>query len=253
MTCPDCFFAHASLSRFVQYPGPVHMQAALRVLAYLFMWHHWPMRLSIQLPWHCITQSQSPVRVGWRVDYVGSQETRRSHTGYVLMLNGVAISWRSKRQATVSLSSAESEFIVASQCGQEVVYLRELLQGFGAETRVLRNPSMHCHVRELCARRAFKASWCEQILRGGKSHQANAVLHKGDDSRRVDKLGACCIPHSECTEIQCSMHITTKDAKDYIIVCQCLLDMDMKEAFCDRGATGCVRRWGSLVHTCMYL
>ena len=35
MSRPDCSFAHASLSRFVQYPGPVHMQAAWRVLAYL--------------------------------------------------------------------------------------------------------------------------------------------------------------------------------------------------------------------------
>jgi len=69
---------------------------------------------------------------GWD-DYAGCQDTRRSHTGYVLMLNGAAISWRSKRQATVSLSSAESEFIVASQCGQKVVYLREILKGFGAE------------------------------------------------------------------------------------------------------------------------
>ena len=33
----------------------------------------------------------------------------------------------------MSLSSAESEFIAASQCGQEVVYLREFLKGFGAE------------------------------------------------------------------------------------------------------------------------
>jgi hypothetical protein len=49
------------------------------------------------------------------------------------MLNGAAISWRSKRQATVSLSSAESEFIAASQCGQEVVYLGEILKGFAAE------------------------------------------------------------------------------------------------------------------------
>jgi len=49
------------------------------------------------------------------------------------MFNGVVISWRSKRQATVSLSSAESKFIAASQCGQEVVYLREILKGFGAE------------------------------------------------------------------------------------------------------------------------
>jgi len=49
------------------------------------------------------------------------------------MLNGAAISWRSKQQATVLLLSAESEFIAGSQCGQEVVYLREILKGFGAE------------------------------------------------------------------------------------------------------------------------
>jgi len=48
------------------------------------------------------------------------------------MLNGATISW-SKRQTTVSLFSAESDFIAASQCGQEVMYLREILKGFGAE------------------------------------------------------------------------------------------------------------------------
>jgi len=49
------------------------------------------------------------------------------------MLNSAAILWRIKRQATVLLSSAESEFIAASQCGQKVVYLREILKAFGAE------------------------------------------------------------------------------------------------------------------------
>jgi len=49
------------------------------------------------------------------------------------MRNGAAISWRSKQQATLSLSSAESKFIADSQCGQEVVYLREILKEFGAE------------------------------------------------------------------------------------------------------------------------
>ena len=58
---------------------------------------------------------------GWvDAEYAGCKDTRKSHTGYVLMLNGAYISWKSKRQATVSLSSAESKFIVAGQCGQEV-------------------------------------------------------------------------------------------------------------------------------------
>ena len=43
------------------------------------------------------------------------------------MLNGGAISWRSRRQDPVSLSTSEAEYIAASQCGQEVVYLREII------------------------------------------------------------------------------------------------------------------------------
>ena len=47
------------------------------------------------------------------------------------MLNGAAISWRSKRQPTVALSSAEAEFISASAMVQEVIYLRKFLANLG--------------------------------------------------------------------------------------------------------------------------
>jgi hypothetical protein len=48
-----------------------------------------------------------------------------------MSLNGGAISWRSSRQGGVILSSSEAQFVDASQAGQEVVYLRVLLRGFG--------------------------------------------------------------------------------------------------------------------------
>ena len=51
-------------------------------------------------------------------------------TGYLFSLNGGAVSWRSSRQGGVTLSSAEAEFVAASQAGQEAVYLRALLRGF---------------------------------------------------------------------------------------------------------------------------
>ena len=113
MTRPDGSFAHASLSRFAQYPGPVHMQSALQILVYV--------RGTID---QCLVFTRPGIASrdhnclwGWvDADYAGCQDTRRSHTGYVRMLNGAAISWRSKLQATVSLSSAKSEFIAASQC-----------------------------------------------------------------------------------------------------------------------------------------
>jgi hypothetical protein len=43
---------------------------------------------------------------------------------------GGAVSWRSSRQGGVTLSSAEAQFVSASQAGQEAVYLRALLRGF---------------------------------------------------------------------------------------------------------------------------
>ena len=47
------------------------------------------------------------------------------------MLSGGAVSWKSRRQDCVSLSTSEAVYIAASQCGQEVVYLREILRDLG--------------------------------------------------------------------------------------------------------------------------
>jgi len=63
---------------------------------------------------------------GWvDADWAGDTDTRRSHTGYVLMMNGGPITWKSQRQDNVSLSTCEAEFVAASQAGQEAIYLRE--------------------------------------------------------------------------------------------------------------------------------
>lgn len=43
-------------------------------------------------------------------------------------MNGAAVSWRSKLQATVSLSSTEAEYKATTEAGQEVVWLRGLLK-----------------------------------------------------------------------------------------------------------------------------
>ena len=64
-------------------------------------------------------------------DWAGCPDSRRSTSGFVFMLNGTAISWRSKRQPTVALSSAEAEFISASAMVQEVIYLRKFLGNLG--------------------------------------------------------------------------------------------------------------------------
>ncbi len=62
----------------------------------------------------------------WAVDIA----TRRSHTGYVLVLNGGPISWKSLRQNSVTRSTSEAEYMTARLCGQEVVYIRAILRRY---------------------------------------------------------------------------------------------------------------------------
>ena len=68
---------------------------------------------------------------GWvDSDFASDIDTRKSVTGYLMVLNGGPVSWKASRQGGVTLSSSEAEFVAASQAGHEVLYLRELLKGF---------------------------------------------------------------------------------------------------------------------------
>ena len=60
-------------------------------------------------------------------DYAGDLHTRRSTTGYVFILHGGAISWNSKLHVTVAASTAEAEYMSASSCVKEALWLRTLL------------------------------------------------------------------------------------------------------------------------------
>ena len=64
-------------------------------------------------------------------DWAGCLDSRKSTSGYILMLNGAAVSWKSKKQSIVALSSAEAEFVAASSMVQEVIYARRLLKKLG--------------------------------------------------------------------------------------------------------------------------
>ena len=51
------------------------------------------------------------------------------------MLNGGPVSWKSTKQKSVSLSTAESEWYAASEAGKEIIYLRRILDDFGFEQK----------------------------------------------------------------------------------------------------------------------
>jgi hypothetical protein len=64
-------------------------------------------------------------------DWAGCTEDRRSTSGQIFLLGTSVISWSSKKQATVALSSAEAEYIALNSAACQAVWLRKILEDVG--------------------------------------------------------------------------------------------------------------------------
>ena len=62
----------------------------------------------------------------------GLGEDRKSVGGFVFLLNGGAISWASKKQSSIALSTTEVEYMGMTQAAKEILWLRTLLDEIGA-------------------------------------------------------------------------------------------------------------------------
>ena len=66
-------------------------------------------------------------------DYAGNQETRISVAGYILYLCEVPISWKSKGQKSVTLSSAEAKYVAISEAVKEIRFVYQILKSMEIE------------------------------------------------------------------------------------------------------------------------
>ena len=118
-TRPDLSVTVSRLSQHMSKPNEDHWAAIKRVLRYL------KGTLDFGL---IFKRTENFELIGYSdADWAGDIETRKSTSGYVFLLGGNPISWTSKKQPIVALSTTEAEYIALCLATQESVWLRQLL------------------------------------------------------------------------------------------------------------------------------
>jgi hypothetical protein len=102
-------------------------------------------------------------------DWASDVNDCKSTSGFVFMLGGTAVSWSSKKQTSVALSSTEAEYIAAAHATKEVIWLRRLLIELGLDLdsptvlhvdnqsaiAIARNPEFHDRTKHIEVRHHF--------------------------------------------------------------------------------------------------
>ncbi|CAM8890306.1 unnamed protein product [Rhodiola kirilowii] len=122
-TRPDMMYITGLLSRYMSRLTEMHFQVAKRALRYLkgtvnfgIMYKH----------------GDGDKFWGFTdIDYAGDTEDNRSTSGYVFMLSSGAVSWSSKKQSVVALSTTEAEYIAAASSACQAMWLKNILKQLG--------------------------------------------------------------------------------------------------------------------------
>ncbi|GKV53318.1 hypothetical protein SLEP1_g59850, partial [Rubroshorea leprosula] len=119
-TRPDILLGVSLISRYLEHPKELHLQTAKRIFRYL-----------------CGTaDSRLFYKKGDQTDrtdfanndYAGDLDDRKNTSGFVFMLGFGAISWSSKKQPIVTLSTIEAEYVATTSCACQAIWLRRVLK-----------------------------------------------------------------------------------------------------------------------------
>ncbi|KAJ9538265.1 hypothetical protein OSB04_030998 [Centaurea solstitialis] len=135
-TRPDIAFIVGVLGRYLSNPGMDHWRAAKRVMRYLKKTRDYMLTYR---------KSDSLEIVGYSdSDFGGCQDTGRSTLGYVYILAGGAISWKSVKQTLVASSTMAAEFVACYEASNHGIWLRNFVTGLRIVKGVERPLKLFC-------------------------------------------------------------------------------------------------------------
>ena len=123
MYSPDVSYALSVTSRYQDDPGEGHWTAVKNILKYL------KRTKDVFLVYG--GEDELSVRGYTDASYLNDSDDSKSQSGYVFVMNGGAVSWKSSKKYTVASSSTEAEYIATSEAAMEVVWIRNFLIALG--------------------------------------------------------------------------------------------------------------------------
>ena len=117
-TRPHIMYVVILVSSLMETPKETHWQAAKMILSYI----------NGKKQYAILYTPTSDFRLVGYIDrdWAGSVDDRKSTSGYVFHLGSGAVSWTSKKQLIVSLSTTETEYVTATGATCEVVWIRRM-------------------------------------------------------------------------------------------------------------------------------
>jgi hypothetical protein len=114
-------------------PTKAHMKSLYRLIKFVVDTKHYGLVMEPQEPteetvWEMIAYCDS--------DYAGDKDGRKSVTGFVIYILGCLISWKSRSQKSVTLSSTEAEYVSISELCAEIMFLKQILEFLGIKVKL---------------------------------------------------------------------------------------------------------------------
>ena len=173
-TRPDIAKAVGVLSRFTANPGLQHWKAAIHLCRYVSRTVNYK-----------LTYAPDPLNTDFftcysDADHGGNPDNGRSTSGMVVKMGTGAISWSSRLQSIVALSTTEAEYVSAVSAAQEILWLRSLFKEMGYDIKqpttlcmdnqsalqVMKNPEHHGRMKHL----NLRFYWLRDTVAAGHIH-----------------------------------------------------------------------------------
>ena len=135
-TRPDVSYALSMTSRFQKDPGVDHWTAVKNILKYL--------RRTKDLILVYGGEEHLAVTGYCDASFQTDRDDSRSQTGYVYMLNGGAVCWKSSKQDSTADSTVEAEYMAACEAGKMGVWIREFIDELGVVPSIVEPVELYC-------------------------------------------------------------------------------------------------------------